>query len=450
MNLKILNKKNIYNMYGIIIMMMPLIPEILSFGFYSLKQTLFIISTIIISVILLCVAVKEKMKFTFLDVILGIYLLFVGIATLLAKYGVLNAILGKNGRGEGLILIICYSLTFIIFSKGYKYINWILKVGIISSAIVALYSIIEVMLPVNWASPFMFRCIGNMAYSLKRIENVAITTMVNQNFLSSYICLFLPMMAFYYINTGKKTSLYVAILLFSAQIFSTTLGGYITFISMYVLVIIYSFIVSNDKRKVLIRTLFLTLLIILTLYIINYIKDGVYINELGMISTEVNNLIDQNDEFGTGRMNIWKKCFMIINKYKWFGIGPDSLKYEIHKEEYSFISTEVIDKAHSEPLQIALSTGIPSVISYFIFVGIICLLLFKTCIINIRNNEKGLQDENNIYNHMILISILSYLMQSMINISVIQVAPIYWAMLGLGAGIIYDRNEKDNLTKNTN
>ena len=36
---------------------------------------------------------------------------------------------------------------------------------------------------------------------------------------------------------------------------------------------------------------------------------------------------------------------------------------------------------------------------------------------------------------VVLVSILSYLMQSMINISVVQVAPAFWAIAGIGAGI---------------
>ena len=439
-----LNKETICNIYVIIIMIMPIIPEILGFGFYSLKQTIFVTSTIITAIILLGIEIKEKQfKITVLEILCGIYILLVIIATIFAKYGVINAIFGTNGRGEGTILILTYIVTFLIFSKCYKYTKWGLKAGIISAGIVAIYSVIEVVLPENYASPFMFKNIGNMAYSLSRIKNVAITTIVNQNFFSSYVCIFLPMLVFYYINTGSKRALCFTLMLFIAQVFSVTLSGYMTFIFIYMLIVIYSLIVTKKQKDVLLRIILLTTIIVMLFIVLNLINDRIYLNELLSTLKEVNNFKNLDNNFGTNRMNIWKKSILIIQKYTWFGIGPDSLKNEIHQKEYQFVSDSFIDKAHSELLQIAVSTGIPSAIVYVIFVMIISILLFKICISRIKKGN--FQNENTLYIHMILIGIISYFIQAIANISVIQVAPIYWAMLGLGAGIIYNRKNKNEI-----
>jgi len=409
-------------------MLMPIVPEIMHYSLYSMKCTMFIGITIMTSIILLGITIKEKkLKFTFLDYMLVIYLLLVGISTIFTKHGVLNAVLGKNGRGEGLLTIFCYGVTFVIFSKGYKYIKWTLRVGIIAASIVTIYCILQALLPVNIDLPL----------GANRISGVATGTMPNQNFLSSYICIFLPMLSFNYINTGKKTSLGLTIMLFLSQIFSKTLGGYITFIAMYIVIVCYSLIVSNEKNKLIIRIVLLTILLFVSFYIIDNIKEGTYKEELSGVQTETTNLVEQNDSFGTGRMGIWRKTIMVICNYKLFGVGPDSLVREIDKEEYylEYPYDEYrhirIDKAHSEPLHIAVTTGIPSMIIYLVFVSTISILLLKICICNIKNKNKMGQD--NLYIHMILISILSYLMQSMINISVVQVAPIFWAMLGLGS-----------------
>ena len=445
---KKLNVKNIYNIYVIILMGLPIIPEILDFGFYSLKETVFVISTIVTAGILLFATLKgRKFNITTLDIIAMIYLLFVIVATILAKYGVINAMLGTNGRGEGAILILIYIITFAIFSKGYEYVKWGLKFGIIVAGIVSIYSAIEVMLPETYASPFMFRNINNVAYSLCQKENVAITTMVNQNFLSSYICIFLPMLSFNYIHTGRKGVFCLVLMLFLAQVFSVTLGGYITFIFMYLIIIVYSLIMAKNKEQVLLRIILLTLVMILLFIFVNYINDGIYMNEFLGISKEVDNLMALDNKFGTNRMNIWKKCILIICKYPLFGVGPDSLKNEIYQKEYQFVSKSIIDKAHSEPLQIAVSTGIPTMLIYIIFVGIIGVQLLRICLESIKN--KKISKKYTIYIHMILISIASYFIQSMINISVIQVFPIYVAMLGYSAGIIYSykkhkRNKREH------
>lgn len=445
-----MNSKNklekIYNIYILILMGLPVIPEILGYGFYSLKQTLFVISTVVVSGIILFLKIKEKhFNMTILDILSCTYLLFVILATIFAKHGRINAILGTNGRGEGTILILTYIVTFVLFSKGYKYIKQSLKIGMISAGVVSIYSIIEVILPESYASPFMFRNINGIAYSLSQIKNIAITTMVNQNFLSSYICMFLPSVVFNYINSGNKWGLGLIILLFLAQVFSLSLGGYITFILMYLVIIIYSLIVNKDK-KVLTRVLLLTSVMIALFVLVNHINNGIYMGELGGTTKEIHNLVDKNDDFGTGRLNIWKTCFMIINKYKLFGIGPDSLKYEIYKPEYKFVCEELIDKAHSEPLQIAVTTGIPAVITYLVIIAVILIGLLKIVTSSLKNSNDNFKDEKVINIHMIFISIISYVIQSMMNISVIQVAPVFWAILGLGASVI--KHEKGLLIIN--
>ena len=100
-----------------------------------------------------------------------------------------------------------------------------------------------------------------------------------------------------------------------------------------------------------------------------------------------------------------------------------------------------MDKAHSEPLQIAATTGVPSMIIYLVFVGALCLELLKIIVLKIKNDSNRFENKDNIFNAMVFISIISYLCQSVINISVIHVAPIFWAILGLGAGILINTNE---------
>lgn len=440
--LKKINKEKIFVVYGVLIMLIPLLPEILDFGFYSLKQTVYVTATMLTALVMLLFAVKEKKFYlSFFDGVCIIYILLVIVSTAFAKYGIVNSIFGKNGRGEGTLLILTYIITFAIFSKGYKYMAKTLKIGIIVAGIISLYAIIEVVLPESFASPFMFRKVENLAYSLKRVENIAITTMVNQNFLSSYISLFLPMLVFYYINNGKKISLILILSLFSALVFSCTLSGYFIFIIMYIVIIIYSLIKNkniNDVRdKVRKRILILTILFLVIFIVLNYINNGIYLKEFAGIIKELDYLFEIDDDFGTGRMNIWKTCVKIINKHKYLGIGPDSLKYEIHKAEYNLNIGVIIDKAHSEPLQIAVSTGILSAIIYLIFICKISFDLFGIIRVSFKKNTDKLYDKNVLYQHMILLGITSYILQSLGNISVVQVAPIYWAMLGLAAGIIY-------------
>lgn len=388
--------------------------------------------TLITSIILLTTSIiQKKFKLKLFDFFVIGHVLCIILSVINSKHTILHTVFGLASRGEGAILLLCYSLIFIIFSKGYKYVKWIFKYAIIAAICLCLRSIIiDIM-----------------------INGEALTkgTMGNLNFLSSYICLFLPMMAFHYINTGKIISILSVIILFLTQIFTCTLGGYITFIIMYIICIVYSIIVNDKKRKIIINVCILTILLLSTAVVVNNIKDGKYTKQLFSFVKEVNkvtnkdngiaNNVEDNKSFedlGTGRVGIWVRTLKVMkNNNKWFGTGPGTLLLEVEQN-----SPKVIDKAHSEPLHIASNIGIPAAIIYVGLVATICIWLFKECIHDIKK-EGSLIEKDVTREHMILISIISYFAQSLINISVVAVAPIYWAMLGLGAGVIYSKQIKE-------
>ena len=75
------------------------------------------------------------------------------------------------------------------------------------------------------------------------------------------------------------------------------------------------------------------------------------------------------------------------------------------------------DKVHNEYLQILITEGIFCLISYLVMYGIICIRGMKN---SFKNKE--------IY---LLLPVIGYLVQAFFNISVIEVAPIFFIALGL-------------------
>lgn len=115
------------------------------------------------------------------------------------------------------------------------------------------------------------------------------------------------------------------------------------------------------------------------------------------------------------------------------GVGPDNLKNGIVKNvtdesfEYVKAHNAIPDKAHNEYLQIAVTLGIPALIAYLIFLGMIII-----------PNLKYIFKQKYIF---ILLSIIgSYLVQAFFNISTIGIAPLFWLTLG----IIDNRNIIEN------
>lgn len=425
-------EKIIYNLFCIIIFITPIFSDIIGFGIYSLKSTIFNLTTIVTAMALLVIN-RKNLKINIYDGLLLGYLLLVMFSTFLTKYGVVECILGTNGRGEGLITMCSYVATFIIFSRGYKYMKNTSKVAILSSIVVSIYCIIQSNIPSGTTILFI----------PKSRYGVASGTMGNQNFLSSYICIFLPMICFYFINGENKIkrSVIIATMLFLSLVFSTTLGGYITFIFMYLVIAIVSLIFSKDRKKCFKRILLLSLIFVVVFGAVNYRGENKYGKELASSTGEVTKLVNSktDNSFGTNRMKIWKMCFKIVKDYQLFGVGPDSMVKVYNNTEYVIDGEEFkerIDKAHSEPLHIAVTTGLPSAIIYLIIVAVIGIKLFIIVIKRLKNI--GVRDKNTLYITMVIIAFASYLIQSLANISVIQVAPMFWAVLGTAAGITID------------
>lgn len=424
-------KKIIYNVFAYILFTIPLIPEIIGFGVYSLKNTLFNILVIFTSILLLIFSYKDKVKLNIFEKIIGIYLILVTISCFLTKYGVVNTILGLNGRGEGLITIYSYVVTFIIFLRGYDKMKNPLRYGIIIASIVSVYGLLQALLPS-----------GTNLYIVPDITGVyAKGTMKNPNMFSSYICIFLPMISYCYISGKKNLSIISACLMCGALIVSKTLGGYLTCLGMLFVIIIYSVITSKEKGKVILRCVILSLLFVLIFVGLDFLKEGIYGNEAKATNVEIAKLKENDKTFGTGRLEIWQKGLKIVKNNPVFGTGLENMDVELmsNKDEYINTDTDIlykyrIDKAHMEYLQVALSTGVPSLIVYLVFHALIIFSLFKV----VLNNKK--KEENVIYT-MILISIVSYIIQALANFSVVQVAPCIWAILGMGANIVLKNNE---------
>ncbi len=390
---------------------------------------------------------NQKIKPNVFEIILGIYFLFVVLSCIFTKYGILNCIFGINGRGEGVITIFSYIVTLILFSRGFKYIKDTLIFAVIGAVVVCIYSFVQVNLPNGYSLPF----------APHTLIHVATGTMRNQNFLSSYIIIFLPMFCYYYLandfrkNSNKNILTLVFIsMLFSTLLFSKTLGGYITFIFMFLVICSFCVITLSDKKYVIKKEIILTILFILIFVITNILIDNSFAKELMGSKDEINKLATQDETFGSHRFQIWEKALMVVKNNFLFGTGPDSLDRELSnldvyltKGENDVLNIYRVDKAHFEFLHIAATTGVPSLIAYLCNIIPICFILLLKVLkghkASIIQTEKENKKNNRIFVTMIFIGIISYLMQGMINISVIQVAPLFWAMLGIGINIIEDK-----------
>ena len=116
--------------------------------------------------------------------------------------------------------------------------------------------------------------------------------------------------------------------------------------------------------------------------------------------------------------------FDIVEAHPFLGAGPENLKEALKQTknkraiEYGVLTGHTVDKAHNDFLHIAAVSGIPALLFYIFFIFSILV-----------------KQRKNIFNcsvqSTIALTVFAYLIQSLFNISVIAVAPLFWVLLGL-------------------
>lgn len=359
--------------------------------------------------------ILKKSDSPFLNLCMSIYALLIVVSAITSAYFPFTLLHGAIGRFEGTITLYLYILLFYLTYKFFKWQDKFLPYIATSTIIVSCIGLLQAILCKSIQSLFGY-------------EYMATSSFGNPNFFSSYLTLFLPIYILVYLKNGNPFYLITSTITFGALICTKTLGGYITFGIYIVIILAYAI---NKKYKFQ-NILLIIFSFICTFMILNICTQYTYIKELASISQEVKKAesSDENESnrFGSGRGYIYKISLDIIKKYPFLGIGPDALGAYFMEHYYlepDYTSNRLYDKAHSEYLQIAVCTGIPSLICYVCIIATIGITMFK----------EFLKDTNNLKIFAVGVSCLSYLIQAISNISVTHVAPMFWIMLGVGYGM---------------
>ncbi len=141
------------------------------------------------------------------------------------------------------------------------------------------------------------------------------------------------------------------------------------------------------------------------------------------------------EKLGSSRGYIWSRSIPLLKDTIILGNGPDTFATSFPQDDcvgkilaYG-TSKIVVDKPHNLYLQIALNTGVISLIALLVlFIGYI-INSFK---IYIRND---FNDFKSIIGFGIFAAVCGYLGSAFFNDSVISVAPVFWVLLGMGISI---------------
>lgn len=368
------------------------------------------------AIFLLIVLFKDKkIKFYNGNILALVFLLTLLIATVFSDYKDV-AFWGNYYRKEGFFTISIYVLLFIVSSSYFKLNKTVWNLILISSTAMSCYALLQFC---------GFDPIQNFALGTIK-SNSVIGTIGNRNFFSTYVLIFLPIYLSYYIFYGGKKYLSCITIMFSALICSQTRGGWVAFLVMAFIGLI--FIVK--RLECLKRAIIVFIMFTIVFLLLNSTSFGAINNRVKTVikegkvfaSTIINNDKDLDEGLGSGRVLIWKITYKAFKDSLFLGQGPDTLSlrlqndyYEEHMEFFER-NKQYIDKAHNEFLEYAVGGGIFTVISYTLILSVILLGLFKS----IKEDRVK----------VLFITIITFIVQSMFNISVVMVAPIVWIILG--------------------
>lgn len=369
------------------------------------------IALLILNVLMIIyIIIKKKYKKDIIDLVMIFCVLFGCISAIFA-YNKQVALFGMYNRYEGLLQI-CYYITMLFISSNIENKNkrYIIYTILFTGVIEVIYGFLQVM---NYE---------NINVQGKGVI-LARGMITNSNFYGTYmlICLGSSVGLFFdETERNKKTIYYILSFIF---IIGLLISNALSSIVGFICILIYLFIFVLVKKKInKFITLLLTFIIItcgLTISNLTFAIDDLINTKNEILEISKGNF---DDHFGTDRMYVWKKTFDIVPENLLNGIGIDNFYYAFNGKPLTIYDGKInYDKVHNEYLQILITQGIFALLSYLILYLIISL-----------KGIKNSYDKNQLY---LILPVGGYLVQAFFNISVIEVAPLFYILLGL----LYDR-----------
>ena len=383
--------------------------------------------------------VDKKRKLDIYDYLFYI-LVIVGIVSCIFSIDKMISIFGKDFRHEGFLSVLSYCLLFINWKENgskediKKFLKLLITIAVINS----IYALFQTYTNFDFVLTY-FDYDGKMASGMCG----------NPNFFGSLIVTVLAIVTCNFLIDKEKLNyrkILLLILLFIALINSESTGPILTYIIFLIFLFVFLYI---KKYKVLKRALVLCAILItsyLTLIPLNnnfvLDKDG---NKINKNETSISSIKKTIGSGGTGRLKIWENSLNIVKDNPVIGVGFDNfvLAYPNPKVEnkVSLVLTNdgahkevlyyyIVDNAHNVYLHTAVSSGLLGLIPYLL----LCLLVFI----------KGLKFKNKL-GILLLSGFVAYSIQAFANISVIQVAPIYYIIMGLILSLKEEPNKTSNI-----
>jgi len=137
------------------------------------------------------------------------------------------------------------------------------------------------------------------------------------------------------------------------------------------------------------------------------------------------------ERYASGRGYIWSRTIPLLKKYIVFGSGADTFVMAFPQQDYVNLYNygfkgELLTKPHNLYLQIGVQTGVLSLIAFIVFYA---MYFISSLRLYIKGRFKSYYAQ---VGAAILAASVSYIVLGLANDSSLTVAPVFWALIGLG------------------
>lgn len=145
--------------------------------------------------------------------------------------------------------------------------------------------------------------------------------------------------------------------------------------------------------------------------------------------------LDGLEAFMSGRGYIWGRTIPLLDKYVVKGSGADNYPLAFPQDDFlaklniGFDASMVVDKPHNQYLQVAINTGIISLIS---LIAVWLAYIFSSLKLY---SKMSLHSLDTFVGAACFVSFVGYFVTGVFNDHIVSVAPLFWIILGLGIGI---------------
>lgn len=144
--------------------------------------------------------------------------------------------------------------------------------------------------------------------------------------------------------------------------------------------------------------------------------------------------LENMSSLANGRGYIWNKTITILKHHVLFGSGADTFTLAYPNDDFvdkynNGYDNLIISKPHNLYLQMAVQTGVLSLLCFLVF-----YMWYFISGLRIYFRQR-LDTPLSVTGFAIMLGTLGYMISGLANDSTITVAPLYWALMGIGIGI---------------